>query len=58
MGAAALLVLITLALSHWLLEPLLGLATPLLNLSWIGWAGVAAVLWLFAGGARPGDGGR
>jgi hypothetical protein len=52
MLAAVLLVLLTLALSHWLLEPLMALATPLLNLSWLGWALLAVLLWLFAGGPR------
>jgi hypothetical protein len=52
MLAAVLLVLLTLALSHWLLEPFMALATPLLNLSWLGWALLAVLLWLFAGGPR------
>ena len=52
MLAALLLVLLTVALSHWLVEPLVLLATPLLTLSWFGWALLAGGLWLFAGGRR------
>jgi hypothetical protein len=52
MLAAVLLVLLTLSLSHWLVEPFVALATPLLNLSWLGWALLAVLLWLFAGGPR------
>jgi hypothetical protein len=54
MAAVVLLALITLALSHWLVEPLLGLGTPLLDLSWIGWAVLVTLLWLFAGGSPIG----
>lgn len=50
MAAVALLVLIMLTLSHWLAEPLLGFGVPLLDLSWIGWAVLAALLWIFSGG--------
>lgn len=50
MLASVLLALITLALSHWLVEPVVALTTPLLNLSWIGWGLLGAFLWLFAEG--------
>jgi hypothetical protein len=49
MLSVILLALLTLALSHWLFEPLLTLLTPLLDLAWLGWAGLALVLWAFAG---------
>jgi hypothetical protein len=55
MLAALLLVMVTLALSHWLLGPLVLLFTPLLQLSWLGWAALALGLWLLAGGS-PGAG--
>ena len=47
----ALVVLMILSLSHWGVEPLLALLTPVLNLSWLGWAGDPAlvVCWLAAG---------
>ncbi len=47
---AALLVLLVVASSHWLLEPLTRLATPLFELSWLGWLLLAGLLWIFAGG--------
>jgi hypothetical protein len=47
--------MVTLALSHWLLGPLVLLFTPLLQLSWLGWAALALGLWLLAGGS-PGAG--
>jgi hypothetical protein len=49
MLATVLLVLFTLALSHWFLEPFASLATPILDLSWLGWGLLLALLWLFAG---------
>jgi hypothetical protein len=52
MLAAVLLVLFTLTLSHWVVEPFVVLATPLLNLSWLGWGMLFALLWLFAGETR------
>lgn len=52
MLAAVLMVLLTLALSHWLVEPFVALATPLLSLSWLGWVLLVVLLWLFAGGPR------
>jgi hypothetical protein len=44
-----LVILLTLVLSHWLLEPIVVLATPMFQLSWIGWALLIAALWCFAG---------
>ncbi len=44
-----LIILLTVAVSHWLFEPLLAALTPLLALAWIGWALLAAALWAFAG---------
>lgn len=44
-----LLALVTLALSHWLFEPLLAFSTPLLALGWLGWVVLAAAVWAFAG---------
>ncbi|MBW4530937.1 hypothetical protein [Synechococcus sp. CCY 0621] len=44
-----LVVLLTVGLSHWLLVPLVHLATPLFQLDWLGWLALAALLWLFAG---------
>jgi hypothetical protein len=51
----ALVVLMILSLSHWGVEPLLVLLTPVLNLSWLGWAGLAILLWLFAGSPQDSD---
>lgn len=51
----ALVVLMILSLSHWGVEPLLALLTPVLNLSWLGWAGLAILLWLFAGSPQDSD---
>jgi hypothetical protein len=45
----------TVALSHWLLRPLVLLLTPVLNLSWLGWAALALALWLLAGGPPTSD---
>ncbi len=44
--------LTTLALHHWLLEPFAHLSTPLFSLSWLGWALVGVAAWLFAGARR------
>ena len=44
-----LLALVTVALSHWLFEPLLAFSTPLLALGWLGWVLLAAAVWAFAG---------
>ena len=41
-----------LALYHWLVAPFVGIVTPLLSFSWLGWGLLLAGLWLFAGG-RP-----
>ncbi len=41
-----------LALHHWLVEPFARLSTPLFSLSWLGWALLGVVVWLFAGGRR------
>ncbi|MEB3166434.1 MAG: hypothetical protein VKO65_07145 [Cyanobacteriota bacterium] len=49
MLSVILLALLTLALSHWLFEPLLVLLKPLLDLAWLGWALLALLLWAFAG---------
>ncbi|MEB3321544.1 MAG: hypothetical protein VKI81_01840 [Synechococcaceae cyanobacterium] len=49
MAAAVLLVLLTLACSHWLVEPFAVVTAPLFTLSWLGWGLVALLLWLFAG---------
>ncbi|MFM7266383.1 MAG: hypothetical protein ACKOZW_12500 [Cyanobium sp.] len=45
-----LVVLSVLTLHHWLLDPFVAVVTPLLSLSWLGWALLAVMLWLFAGG--------
>jgi len=47
--AAVLLVMVAVALGQWLLRPLVLLLTPLLDLSWLAWAALALLLWLFAG---------
>jgi hypothetical protein len=52
MLAAVIVVLITVAASHWLVEPFVRLASPLLTLSWVVWVLVAAGLWLFSGRVR------
>lgn len=44
-----LVVLLTVGLSHWVLVPLVHLATPLFQLDWLGWLALAVLLWLFAG---------
>ncbi len=49
-------VLLTLALSHWLVEPLVRLLTPLLTLAWLGWGGLLLLLWLLAGSSLQGEG--
>jgi hypothetical protein len=45
-----LVVLLTVALSHGLVEPLAALLRPLLNLSWLGWGLLLFLAWLLAGG--------
>jgi len=49
MLALLVVALISVALTQWLLQPLLLLLTPLLDLSWLGWAALAALLWLLSG---------
>ena len=49
MQALLLLLLLTLALSYWFVQPLAGLIRPLLTLSWLGWGLLVGLLWLFAG---------
>ncbi|MFN9631339.1 MAG: hypothetical protein ACK59A_14095 [Cyanobacteriota bacterium] len=49
-----LLTLVVVSISHWLFEPLLRLVTPLLFSVWLGWGGLALVLWMFAGVASEG----
>lgn len=51
MAALGLLLLITSALCHWLLEPLLAIGTALLNLTALPWLVLAVGVWLLAG--RP-----
>ena len=45
-----LLVLLTVALSHGLVEPLAVVLRPVLNLSWLGWGLLVLLAWLLAGG--------
>jgi hypothetical protein len=49
MAALGLLLLITDALCHWLLEPLLALGTWLLNLAGLPWLPLLLLGWLLAG---------
>jgi hypothetical protein len=55
MLALLLLVLISLGLSHWLLEPLGSVLKPLLSLDWLPWGLLGLLIWLFAGGASDRD---
>ncbi len=55
MVPALLLVVVSVALMHWLLGPLVLLLTPLLNLSWLGWGALLILLWLVAGRSSPHD---
>lgn len=50
-------VLVSLALSHWLVEPLIRVITPLFTLGWLGWGGLALLLWLLAGSQAQGEAG-
>lgn len=58
----AVVVLLVMSVGFWLFSPLLGFLTPLLSLSWLGWALLAVAVWLFAGTgteeppSRPPDG--
>ena len=56
MQLVALLVLVTLTVSHWLVEPLVQLFQPLFLLSWLPWAFLGAGLWLLAGDNPPNSG--
>ena len=47
MLALLLLVLISLGLSHWLLEPLGSVLKPLLSLDWLPWGLLGLLIWLF-----------
>jgi hypothetical protein len=49
MPGVVLLVLLSLTISHWLVEPLATLSTPLLTLSWLGWLLLGVLLWLVSG---------
>jgi len=49
-----LVVVLTVALSHGLVEPLTALLRPVFNLSWLGWGLVGLLAWLLAGGG-PGS---
>ncbi|MFM7268156.1 MAG: hypothetical protein ACKOZT_06160 [Cyanobium sp.] len=44
--------MVALALSHWLVRPLVLVLTPVLDLSWLAWAALALLLWVFAGVQR------
>jgi len=44
------MVVLTVALSHWLVEPLTAVLPPLFNLSWLGWGLLLVLAWLLAGG--------
>jgi hypothetical protein len=54
--SVALLVLITLAVSHWLLEPMVLLSKPFFVLSWLPWVFLSVGLWLLAGDDPPNSG--
>lgn len=52
-----LLVIVSLGLSHWLVEPVVALLQRLLTLGWLGWGLLGLGVWLFAGTAsQPGAG--
>jgi hypothetical protein len=46
-------VLLTVALSHGLVEPLAAVLRPVLNFSWLGWGLLVLLAWLLAGGGSP-----
>ena len=52
----ALLVLMTLVVSHWLVEPMVLLLQPFFVLSWLPWVFLGAGLWLLAGDDPPNSG--
>ena len=56
MQPVVLLVLITLAVSHWFLEPMVLLFKPLLLLGWLPWVFLGLGLWLLAGDASQSSG--
>jgi len=45
-----LVVLLTVALGHGLLEPLVHLLTPVLELGWLGWLLAVLIAWVFTAG--------
>lgn len=49
MLALVLLVMVSLGLSHWLVEPLVLLLRPVVSLAWVGWGMLVILVWLFAG---------
>lgn len=55
MAGLGLLLLITLALGHWLLLPLLDAGTWLLNLTALPWLPLALGAWLLAGRSAAGE---
>lgn len=52
MAGVLLLVIVTLALHQWLLQPFTALLQPLLHGSWGLWALLLLGVWLFAGSRR------
>jgi hypothetical protein len=56
MQPVALLVLITLVVSHWFLEPLVLLFKHFFLLGWLPWALLGVGLWLLAGDDLPNSG--
>ena len=53
MQPVALLVLIALMFSHWLVEPMVLLLKPFFLLGWLPWAFLCGALWLLAGDDPP-----
>jgi hypothetical protein len=49
MLALVLVVVVTLGISHGLVEPLVRLLTPVLGLGWLGWGALLLGAWLVAG---------
>lgn len=56
MQPVALLVLITVAVSHWFLEPMVLLFKPFFLLNWLPWVFLGVGLWLLAGENLPNSG--
>lgn len=52
MVAVLLLVIFTLAVQQWLLQPVVALLQPVLHGSWAVWALLLLGVWLFAGSRR------